>query len=271
MHMHGPAVIAAFLLAPALFSNGAEPLTRAHAHNDYLHPRPLRDALDHGFCSVEADIHLVEGKLIVAHDLPKDDGSFTRQAAKTLRKLYLEPLAERIRANGGSVFPGSNTRFLLLIDFKTEAETTYAALREELLPFKDVLTKFSDGAIKSNAVTIVLSGNRPIAAVSAEAERYVSIDGRLPDLETNPPRALVPLVSDNWTKFFQWRGEGSLATDEKSKLRELVKKAHGQGRVIRFWAVPDTAESWAELRSAGVDLINTDNLTGLANFLRKAP
>jgi hypothetical protein len=42
------------------------PLTRAHAHNDYLHARPLFDALDHGFCSVEADVWLVDGKLLVA-------------------------------------------------------------------------------------------------------------------------------------------------------------------------------------------------------------
>src|SRR5436190_1820266 len=37
-------------------------LPNAHAHNDYLHTRPLLDALDQGFCSVEADIHLVNGK-----------------------------------------------------------------------------------------------------------------------------------------------------------------------------------------------------------------
>ena len=44
---------------------GAEPtpLLHGHAHNDYLHPRPLLDALDQGFCSVEADIFLVDGKL----------------------------------------------------------------------------------------------------------------------------------------------------------------------------------------------------------------
>src|SRR5688500_5296112 len=49
----------------------AVPLTNAHAHNDYEHPRPLLDALDRGFCSVEADIHLVEGRLLVAHDRDK--------------------------------------------------------------------------------------------------------------------------------------------------------------------------------------------------------
>src|SRR5437764_15141577 len=44
------------------------PLTRAHAHNDYEHIRPLWDALDRGFGSVEADIWLTGDLLLVAHD-----------------------------------------------------------------------------------------------------------------------------------------------------------------------------------------------------------
>jgi hypothetical protein len=45
-----------------------KPLVRAHAHNDYEHARPLFDALDRGFCSVEADVYLIDGELLVAHD-----------------------------------------------------------------------------------------------------------------------------------------------------------------------------------------------------------
>jgi len=47
-------------------TNSPPPLTRAHAHNDYEHTRPLFDALEHGFCSIEPDIWLVDGKLLVA-------------------------------------------------------------------------------------------------------------------------------------------------------------------------------------------------------------
>ena len=43
------------------------PLWRAHAHNDYEHPRPLLDALDHRFGSVEADIFLVGDQLLIGH------------------------------------------------------------------------------------------------------------------------------------------------------------------------------------------------------------
>ena len=41
----------------------ATPLANAHAHNDYEHERPLLDALDQGFTSIEADVFLVEGQV----------------------------------------------------------------------------------------------------------------------------------------------------------------------------------------------------------------
>lgn len=50
-------------LAGATAEPPADPWTRAHAHNDYYHRRPLLDALDHGFLSVEADIRLVDSEL----------------------------------------------------------------------------------------------------------------------------------------------------------------------------------------------------------------
>ena len=56
------------------------PLLRAHAHNDYEHERPLLDALDHGFASVEADVWLVDGQLLVAHD--REDVDFARTSGE---------------------------------------------------------------------------------------------------------------------------------------------------------------------------------------------
>jgi hypothetical protein len=54
--------------APPAAVEPARPLPQAHAHNDYEHRRPLLDALSHGFTGVEADIYLVDGKLLVAHN-----------------------------------------------------------------------------------------------------------------------------------------------------------------------------------------------------------
>ena len=77
----------ALALAPlAAFAADVKPLKQAHAHNDYEHQRPLLDALDHGFTGVEADIWLVDGKLLVAHE------EVHIKPERTLEALYLATL-----------------------------------------------------------------------------------------------------------------------------------------------------------------------------------
>lgn len=92
-------VPAVAMSADAVAPARVEPQAQAHAHNDYEHDRPLHDALDHGFTSVEADVYLVDGELLVAHD-PWDV-----RPERSLRSLYLDPLRERVHAGHGSVYP----------------------------------------------------------------------------------------------------------------------------------------------------------------------
>ena len=157
-----------------------------------------------------------------------------------------------------------------MIDFKTEAETTYKALDKLLAEYAEMLTTVRDGKPEPKAVTIVISGNRPIKTLSAAKIRYVGFDGRLGDLESDAARTLMPWISDNWRNHFRWRGEGSMTDDEQKKLRDLVKQAHARGRKLRFWAAPDNAATWRYLRDADVDLINTDNLAGLSGYLNRS-
>jgi hypothetical protein len=235
------------------------PLARAHAHNDYAHARPLLDALDNGFCSVEADVFLVDGRLLVGHDR-KD-----LAPDRTLVDLYLKPLQDRIKKNRGSVYR-KRSRFTLLIDIKADGEKCYEALKRELKPLEKDLTRF-DGHVRQGAVTVILSGERPIEVVAREKRRFAFIDGRMPDLETKPPVSLVPLVSDSYQRLFKWSGEGEMPTEERALMRKQVNAAHAQGRTIRYWATPDTPAVWKELADAGVDYINTDDLPGLKGFL----
>ncbi|HEY2952358.1 MAG TPA: phosphatidylinositol-specific phospholipase C/glycerophosphodiester phosphodiesterase family protein [Verrucomicrobiae bacterium] len=260
-----PAIGPFFSLFWLCFFSAAEaadpkPLVHAHAHNDYEHAHPLFDALENGFCSVEADIWLTNGLLLVAHDLK------SVQTNRTLQALYLDPLRERVKRYGGRVF-ANGPEFTLLIDVKSDAEKTYAALREALKPYAGMLTEFRTDATQTNAVTVILSGNRPQTTLAAESPRLAGIDGRLPDLEGGPSKHLIPLVSDNWRNHFQWRGVGAMPDEERIRLEEFVAKAHQQGRRLRLWAAPDNMTGWAELRRAGVDLINTDDLSGLRQFL----
>ncbi len=260
MNPHVCQIALLLVFSAAACVRAAEPLPQAHAHNDYEHKRPLLDALDHGFCSVEADIYFTNGTLLVAHDADKVDPK------RTLEALYLDPLRQRVKQNGGNVY-SNGPSLILLIDFKTEAKSTYAALRSVLENYREILTKFTSSETRTGAVTVVLSGNRPIQTVASERERLVGIDGRLPDLDESPSSHLVPLISDNWTKYFQWRGQGALSESERTKLTAFVERAHAAGHKIRFWAVPDTEAAWRVMRETGVDLINTDDLAGLQKFL----
>ncbi len=240
----------------------AVPLINAHAHNDYEHPRPLFDALDHGFGSVEADIFLVDGGLLVGH---------TRQdlrPERTLEKLYLDPLRARIQANQGRVYRGGPPIYLL-IDVKTDAESTYAALDKVLARYADILSVTRAGQFETKAVTAVVSGNRARDTMGKQKLRYAGLDGRLSDLDSNAAPDLVPWISASWGSVFHWRGEGAMPANERAKLDAFVRKAHEHGRKLRFWATPERVEVWKELRSAGVDLLNTDELAKLQQFLLK--
>ena len=239
----------------------ADARRQAHAHNDYLHDRPLLDALDHGFGSVEADIYLVDGELLVAHtrrELKKD---------RTLRGLYLEPLRQRIKENDGSVH-GDGQPLTLLIDIKSKGAETYQALDQMLSEYDDIFSSVVDGQLNQRAVNAVVSGNRKFDLIADDATRYVGIDGRLSDLKSDKPAHLMPLISDRWGSHFKWRGKGPMSDADREKLDRVVEQAHERGRKIRFWAIPDNELAWSVMQEAGVDLINTDNLSGLSNYLQ---
>ncbi len=240
-------------------------LSQAHAHNDYSHNRPLYDALAHGFNSVEADIFLVDDGLYVAHD--RQDITHDR----TLRSLYLDPLRERIRQNNGRVHL-NGPQFTLLIDIKSDAVSTYKRLDGILAEYRDIFTSFGLKGRRDGAVVAIISGNRPYDLMKSQQVRYAGYDGRLADLESSAPADLIPMISDNWTRHFTWNGAGKMLAEERRKLREIVQTAHKKGRRVRFWATPDNPSPereavWRELISAGTDVLNTDDLEGLQQFL----
>jgi hypothetical protein len=241
-------------------------LNRAFAHNDYEHARPLLDALDCGFAAVEADIFLVDGQLLVAHQ--RDEV----RPDRTLESLYLDPLDRRVRANNGRVYSGGPT-LMLFIDFKTPATEMYPVLRRTLERYADMLTTWHDGQVQERAVTVVLTGDRPAPAiVAAEPVRFVALDGHMTtDLHSSVPASVMPELSGDWQTLFHWDGRGAMPEAERAKLRRLVARVHAKGRRLRLWGAPDTPAAWSELLAAGVDRINTDDLPGLRDFLRQNP
>lgn len=244
---------------------GVTPLANAHAHNDYLHTRPLLDALGQGFTSIEADVLLINGELLVGHSL------FEIKRGATLEGLYLKPLLKRTRGNKGWVYRGSRRTVYLLVDIKTGGEKTYAALHTLFEKYREMLSTTVGGKHTRKAVTVVISGNCPRGVIEKQKTRYAAIDGRPRDLGSKAPAHLIPYISSRWGTHFRWRGVGPMPRLEREQLREMVRKAHAGGRRVRFWATPEKRKVWEELRGAKVDLINTDKLTELRRFLLKKP
>ena len=237
-------------------------LANAHAHNDYEHARPLLGALERGFRSVEADVHLVNGRLLVAHHRDSVDTS------RTLESLYLEPLRAYIQQHGGRAYPGVGP-LTLLIDVKSDSEATYGALDAVLRRYADVLTIVAKGVVVDGPVIAVISGERAINTMRKSPVRFAAVDGRLADLEKTPrsPVTLMPLVSDSWDRITKWKGVGPAPANARRDVDRAVSLAHGQGRQLRFWGTPDNEAVWQLLRDAGVDLIGADDLDALRTFL----
>lgn len=252
-------------VAPAADGGGTTLLARAHAHNDYEHRRPLYDALSRGFASIEADVWMLRGKLLVAHNF------WNISPSRTLDSLYLGPLERRVTLNHGRVYPDSPASVQLLIDVKTDAEESYAALQRQLARHARMLTKFDHGRVVPGAVTAIISGNCPRALLASQSVRYAACDGRLEDLGAAARASLVPLISERWSSLFDWDGDGPMPRAERAKLRSIAQRAHAHGQQVRFWSTPDEDDArvavWSELLAAGVDYINTDALDALRKFL----
>lgn len=248
------------LTLAAVEDKPATPLPRAHAHNDYIHNRPLLDALEQGFCSVEADVYLAGEELLVGHT------RLDLRPERTLEKLYLAPLKQRVRDNGGRVYR-DGPAFYLMIDVKTEAKATYAAIDKQLARYGEMLSVTRDGKFQAGAVTVVISGNRAQETIARQKVRYAGIDGRPADLDSEAPAHLMPWISESWGTLFRWKGDGPMPAAERDKLKEIVSKAHKHGRKVRFWATPEKPALWKELLAADVDFLNTDRLVEMRRFL----
>ena len=240
------------------------PILSGHSHNDYQRPKPLWNAIENGFISIEVDIHLINGSLLVGHDEEdlRDD--------QTLESLYLNPLREYIRRHDGWVYPDEH-QLILFIDIKSDTLPTYKVLRSVLAQYSDIVTAYYNNKVEEKAIKVIISGNRPRETMIEESVRFATYDGRLSHLNEVNPSNFMLVISDNWEDHFGWRGKGTISDDDRDKLIGIVQTAHERGYQIRFWKVPANAKSvreaaWDELLSAGVDFVSTDHIAEYREF-----
>lgn len=230
-----------------------------HSHNDYRRCRPLQEAIEQRMLSVEADVHLIKGELYVSHLRP-----IIRRRRKTLRALYLDPLAKQFQEQG---FSYADRPLMLMIDFKTPAVPTYDVLRDQLAPYSDMLVTWSGTRRNDGAVLVFISGNRPVAQVSNEHDRMVALDGRLGDLYRAVDPELMPVISLSRGLLQNYRGARKTPAPLSKELQQLKLAAQEEGKELRVWGVRDTKHLWRLFLDAGIRLINTDKPRDFRNFV----
>lgn len=231
-----------------------------HSHNDYTRKRPLLDALDNGFMSVEVDVFFRKGDIKVAHTI------FGISKKKNLKNLYLEPLSKRVKENGGSVYAGEDCEFVIMIDLKDNGPEIMDVLNKQLSEYPELFTTYSNGKKTQGPVKIVLSGGPQYDLVMKYDPRVMCMDEHISGFDKKHNVDVCPRVSTKYGSEFSWTGRGEMPADEKQKLEELVKNAHMYGKKVRLWATPANEAVWKAQLDAGVDWINVDNLARFRKF-----
>lgn len=228
--------------------------SRVFAHNDYAGSSPFRQAyaLEVGY--IEADVFLLDSKLMVAHE--KDE----IRSDRTLDRLYLDPLKHCLLQNGGYAYADVNRHLTLMIDIKTEGVSTLNAIVDALRQYPDL--------IASPTLQIMISGNVPAPDLWNNYPEFISFDGR-PGISYSPAQwKRISMISTSFRSHFNWDGNGTLSSDARKKIHAMMAAAHKQGKKFRFWATPDSENAWQQLKAVNADVIVSDRIPELVAFLK---
>ena len=217
-----------------------------HSHNDYTRTAPFWEAYSQHCRSIEADVFLHEGELLVGHEVEdlKPENSFLR--------MYVDPIVRTFRANGGKMWTGSDDRLMLLVELKSATEPTLSEVVKLLEQFPDVFCA-ADG------VQIAITGNTPSKEHFLDYPVWVGFDGDIRETYTWAQLERVALVSNSFRMFAKkWNGKGRMIDSELEAVTAAIEKVHSWGKPIRFWEAPEGTSAYFTFWKLGVDIINTD-------------
>ncbi|MES2827223.1 MAG: hypothetical protein V4687_03680 [Bacteroidota bacterium] len=229
-----------------------------HSHNDYNQKRPFYTAYNSGMGSVEADVFIKNGKILVAHN--EEDTN----PARDLETLYLKPIAKAFRQHKGHIFADTSLKMQLLIDIKLNHKEVLAHMIILLKPYLN----YFDQQKNPNAVKIIISGDVPAPANFKDYPSYIYFDGRTTNSYTAGQLQRLGMVSENIASFTKLNSIGLPALVDHERLKSVVDLAHSWNKPFRFWGTADRPDSWKLLQDIGADWIGTDHPEELSTYLQ---
>jgi alkaline phosphatase len=201
------------------------------------------NALHNKAYSIEADVYLRNGGLVVAHD-KKDIVT-----APSLDSLYLKPIIRLFKKHHGRISKSKTYAPVLMIDVKENSEAVIAALIQLLAQHRSVFDRTNNPM----AIQLIISGDRGAVSKWNSYSSFIFFDGRPYELYDSAALQRVAFISNNYSNYVT-------ASDSTSRIQQVVTKVHGMGKLLRLWAIPDNPASWRRLQQLGVDIINTDKV-----------
>lgn len=253
-----------------------------HSHNDYWRDIPMLTALSYGCSSIEADVWLVNGTLLIGHDV----ASLT--ANRTFSSLYIEPLVaildQKNPTNQYTVFAKSTLNYSerngvfdtdaglslnLLVDVKTNGLETWPYVVSALEPLRRKgylsFVNASDTSRSSRQVTVIGTGNTPLNYLLARPTRDYFFDAPLANLNSTFVPTLSPIASMSFKANIGWNGKQNITDAQQEKIVSLVTQAQSMGLKTRMWESPlwpiyARDAVWRKQIELGVDYVNADDL-----------
>jgi alkaline phosphatase len=242
-------------LFPGRLMTGKEKYTVAntHSHNDYEQSIPFWMAWQEKFGSIEADIWLQDGRLLVGHNREEI------KAGRTLEEYYVRPLLSCVEKNNGHPYADTTRCLQILIDVKADSVAALNAL-------VTLLNKYP-ALEQCPFVKWVISGNRPSPDLYTSYPSFIAFDGILGRVYTPEALSRIVMMSDDLRSYTRWNGRTELPEADKKSIEAAVTHAHEQHLPVRFWDAPDTPAAWDQLIRLHTDYINTDHIRALADYL----
>ncbi|PTQ92638.1 glycerophosphoryl diester phosphodiesterase [Mucilaginibacter yixingensis] len=230
----------------------AQQLPNAHSHNDYNKAEPFDHAYRNGFGSIEADVFLRKGRLLVSHD------TASLSTSRSLTRMYLKPLRKALKKD-------TSRRITLLVDLKESYSSILPELIRELKP----LRKFCKGYNLNGRLQILISGNRPLPALFVNYPDYLWFDEDLKHPYDAVAQSKIGQISLRFSDYASWKGVGPMPAEDEQRVKAVIKAVHAMHKPIRFWDAPDSPAGWTKLLQLGVDMIGTDHIDELTAFWKQ--
>ncbi len=221
---------------------------RIHSHNDYTREVPFYEAYSQKVTSIEADVFLKGGHLLVGHELEDltPDMSFER--------LYLQPIVSLFKNNGSRAWKDSDEILQLMVEIKSGTAPAMKALVSMLKKYPQVFNP----AVNPYAVRVVITGNVPSPSEFTKYPDWISFDGIIDAVYTPEQLDRVALFSTDFRAWSSWNGKGAILPAEYETLMGLIDYAHECGKPIRFWNAPEGTTVYYTFLNMGIDFMNTD-------------